>query len=191
MTHIRRIISLTTASVLVAVLLAIPAQAQQAAAAEPGDFVELISQEGAWTEIMTGETVPSSLADINLDVLSDEEWKELCKDVTESVRTSDGKAWERAVQDVIYLSFFYPDEIRFKKANLPLFYDYVLGRDEQHRIMALAALHGIGDRNTMSQVAQRVRLERSPRVKHLAAAAVIDHFSETSIEVEEPRRVDR
>lgn len=44
------------------------------------------------------------------------------------------------------------------------------------RVMALAALHAIGDFNTMANLSQRIRLERSPRVQRLAAAAVADYF---------------
>lgn len=192
MKHLTRNTSVIVGSILVAVLFAIPAQAQQeTASSASGDWADLIAQEGLWMDVVTGEAVPAAFADISLDALEKKEWKNLCKELTQTVRTSDGAAWERAVQDVIYLAFSYPEQVRFKGANLPLFYEYVLGRDEQHRIMALAAMHAIGDFNTMAQIGQRVRLERSPRVQRLAAAAVVDYFTKATIEVEEPRAAAR
>lgn len=177
---------------IVALLFAIPAHGQQETApAAPGEWAELIAQEGEWTDVLTGEAVPTAFANIDLDALDKTEWKTLCKELMTTVRTSEGAAWVRAVQDIIYVAFFYPEHVQFKGASLPLFYDYVLGRNEQHRIMALAAMHAIGDYNTMAHVGQRVRLERSPRVRRLAAAAVVDYFTKTSIDVEEPRAIAR
>ena len=179
------------ALVLVIGLILLPAQAQEAASpASQGQWKELIAEEGDWTRVLTGAAVPSALADVDLAALDKTEWKELCSEITETVRTGKDAVWERAVQDLIYLAVFYTDEVHFGRANLPLFYDYVLGRNEQHRIMALAAMHAIGDYNTMAQLGQRIRLERSPRVQRLAAAAVVDYFA-PSVEVGQPRRADR
>lgn len=185
--------SVTSAGLLVLVigLVAMPLRAQNAASpALQGDWPELIAQEGEWALVMTGEAVPSGLADIDFGALDRKEWKQLCTQITETVRMSEDAVWVKAVQDLIYLAVFFPEEVRFSGANLPLFYDYLQGRNEQHRIMALAALHAIGDYNTMANLSQRIRLERSPRVQRLAAAAVADYF-DPSGDIVPRRRVVR
>lgn len=164
-------------SSIVALTVGLITFSAQGQAAEPADWTELVNEEAAWTDILTGEEVPTAFEGLDLNALTKDEWKALCRDVEERVRDHDGEAWEDAVQQVIYLSVFHPDDARFGRANLPLFYDFTLGRDEDRRIMALAALHSIGDHNTMANVAQRVRVERSPRIKRLAAAAAVDYFS--------------
>lgn len=170
---------------LVVGLVTMPAFSQ---AERPVSFGELIEQEGLVADVLTGEATPAEFASMDLDALTDEEWKMVSADITAAVRESDGEAWAEAVQKAIYVSVFHPTKARLARANLPLFYDFTLGRDEDHRIMALAALHAIGDYNTMANIAQRVRVERSPRVKRLAAAAVVDYFS-PKIDVEEPEPV--
>ena len=170
---------------LIVGLVTNPALAQME---ESASFEDLITQQGLLADVLTGEAVPGEFAGMDLNALTDDEWQLLCADIAEAVREHEGKAWEEAVQKVIYVSVFHPTKARLNRANLPLFYDFTLGRDEDRRIMALAALHAIGDYNTMANLAQRVRVERSLRVKRLAAAAVVDYFS-PKIDVEAPTPV--
>ena len=135
-----------------------------------------IAQEGAWTNVLTAGAVPVGLANLDLNALTPREWKQLRAELITTLRSGRDAAWEDAAQQVIYLAFYYRDKIKLAHTSAPLLDSYILDRSEQHRIMALAALHAIGDHDAMAHLAQRVRLEGSPRVRRLTVAALADHY---------------
>lgn len=188
--------NVVTALVIAVVFLTVGIGPVQDAVAKdavgPGDdWTELIAQEGSWAKVITGEIVPADFADLRFDELTKSEWKRLRADLIEGLRSEDSRAWEETAQKVIYLAVFQSEKVDLNRANVPLYDVYNLGRNETHRIMALAAIHAIGHHDTLAHVAQDVRLEASPRVKRLSAAAVVDYFDlkEPSVQVEEPTAI--
>jgi hypothetical protein len=126
--------------------------------------------------VLTGEAVPGSLAALDLDAFTPRQWKQLRAELMTSLQSGRDGIWEEAAQQAIFLSFYYRDKVNLDRAARPLLDTYILDRDEQHRILALAALHALGHHDAMAHLAQRVRLEGSPRVRRLTVAALADHY---------------
>jgi len=136
------------------------------------DWATLIAQE---RDALSG-TVSDDLAGLDLENMSKRDWKRLRSERLESIRSQDDAAWCAAAMDIIYLNLHYGDKINFQRASLPLMDRYIFESDENRRILALAAMHAIGHRDTMARLSQRVRLEGSDRVRRLTVAAVRDYF---------------
>ena len=113
---------------------------------------------------------------IDFDALTENEWKRLRNDRLNNVRSRDDQVWTTAAADIIYLSCYFRDRVDFRRASLPLMHRYVFETDESLRLLALSAMHAIGHHDTMARLGQRIRVERSPKVKRLTTAAVNDYF---------------
>lgn len=157
-------------------LLTMPARAQSASTTEAP--VAWAAQEGASAQALTREAPPTALANIDFDALTYGQWKELGDRLTAALRWPRGDAWEEAAVQVIYLARYYGDRIDLDRASSRLLDVYLLGRHEPERILALAALHAIGNRFAMEHLLQRMwlRQEHSPRVRRLTLAALADHY---------------
>lgn len=136
------------------------------------DWATMISQEG---DALSG-TLSDDLAGLDLENMSKRDWKRLRSDRLEGIRSKDDASWQAAAVDIIYLNLYHGDKIDLQRASLPLLYRYTFDSDENNRILALAAMHAIGHRDTMARLSQRVRLEGSDRVRRLTVAAVRDYF---------------
>lgn len=168
---------ISTTLVLLSVLVwPVRAQMTVTSADEPQTWAGLIAQEGDWADVITGVSVPEGLVDIDFLALTRDERKQFRANILKTLRSERGAEWEEAARQVIYLSFFYRDWINFDRATVPLLEGYMFDRNEDRRIMALAALHAIGHGDTMGYLGQHVKLERSPRVRRLAIAALADHY---------------
>ena len=139
----------------------------------PNEWTTLVAQESD----LLGGTVSSRLVGRNLDNLSAKEWKRVRNEHLERIRSQDDATWRAAAVDIIYLSHYHKNEINMRRASLPLLERYIFDSDEDNRVLALAAIHAIGHRDTMAHLSQRVRLERSERVRRLTVAAVRDYFA--------------
>lgn len=113
---------------------------------------------------------------MDLSGLTKNEWRHLRSEQLAALRSKDPRVRQDAVRNIIYLTRFHGDQVDFKRASLPLLDIYIFDRDEGNRIVALAGLHAVGSRNVMAHLAQRVRLESSPRVRRLTIAALADYY---------------
>ena len=105
-------------------------------------------------------------------------WKDFSRACAHTLLASDDEAQERAMRNVIFFATHYPGEADLRRTTPKLLRIYFYDRDEQRRLLALAALSAIGDDSAMLDVAQEVEHERSTRVRRLATAAVNNHFAE-------------
>jgi hypothetical protein len=120
------------------------------------------------------------LATANLEGLDRAQWKAITQEHRTALRSSSQDTREAAMQGIIYLATYYPEAARFGGVSNTLYEIYRLDANEANRIMALAAMHAVGHEDTMRQLAQDVRLERSPRVRKLTMAALADYFGNTA-----------
>ena len=173
----RTILTIALLSVGLVLSTETAAQLQQQAVSSPAEgWATLLAQEGQWTKSFTGEARPSTLSEYDLSGLTKQQWKQLKKEQLTALRSEQEHVWQQALQNVIFLSTFYREKVNFGRAASPLLEFYLFDRNEQHRIMALAGLHAIGKTDGMAHLAQRVQLERSPRVRRLTLAALADHY---------------
>lgn len=135
----------------------------------------LVLQEGQWTNVLTG-TAPADLAEKALEDFSVTDWKKLRSQLLKTIHTAKGAEWEHAVQQTIFLALFFNDKINLNRASLDLLESYILDRNEAHRIMALTAIHAIGNSDILGRLAQRVNTEESNKVRRLTIAALADHY---------------
>ena len=104
-------------------------------------------------------------------------WKSLSKANARALDSPDAPVKEQALQNIIFFATHYGKDVDFKRATTELYNIYRFDKKEAHRIMALAALHAIGRENTMRILSQHVRWERSPRVRRLTKAALVDYYA--------------
>ncbi len=104
-------------------------------------------------------------------------WKSLSKANARALDSPDAQVKEQALQNIIFFATHYGKDVDFKRATTELYNIYRFDKKEAHRIMALAALHAIGRENTMRILSQHVRWERSPRVRRLTKAALVDYYA--------------
>lgn len=82
---------------------------------------------------------------------------------------------EQTLQDVIYIAQFHGDTVTFKKVVSPLLNIYLFDKDDRYRIMAIAALHAVGDAYGMQRLREEVSGVRSRRVRQLTLALLADY----------------
>jgi hypothetical protein len=82
----------------------------------------------------------------------------------------------QALQQIIFLSTVHGDEYDFSAAVPRILDFYENGEDEAFRIMALSALHAIGDAGAMRRLQARVADEPSKRVRLLTLAALKAYY---------------
>lgn len=85
---------------------------------------------------------------------------------------------QKALQNVIFFATNHPDKVELEGATQSLLWIYRAHPEDSHRLMALAALHAIGDREAMYRVYQLVERETSERVRRITAAALYDHYQD-------------
>lgn len=177
---------------LVAGLMATPVRAQiLTSSTMTGDEQGSLSMaKGASSPVVSSAMI--NLAEVDLDQLSKKEWRQLRREHIQALRTGTDDTWEQAAMNIIYLSVHYRDRVNFERASTSLLETYIHDRDTQHRMMALAAMHAIGDYDTMAHLSQRVRLEASPRVRHVTLAAVADYFNvDATVKSAQARQIGR
>lgn len=118
-----------------------------------------------------------SLADLtsrDLSGMTSAWWKDLRKAHKRMLGSSDAKLKERALQNIIYFAHTYPD-VDFTRTVPKLYKIYRYDENESYRIMALAALGKIGDRNVMERLREDVSYETSERIRR-QTLYVLAHF---------------
>ena len=121
--------------------------------------------------------VLGDLASMDLSNRSKAWWKARVKADDRALDSPDARVKEQALQNIIFFATHYGDAADYGRATTELYNIYRFDKNEAHRIMALAALHAIGRENTMRILSQHVRWERSPRVRRLTKAALVDYYA--------------
>ncbi len=85
---------------------------------------------------------------------------------------------QQAMQNIIFLATYRGDEVRFEQVVAPLLNVYLFGGNEGHRILAVTALHAIGDRYGMRRLRETVRDVNADRVRLHTLRALNDFYGE-------------
>ena len=150
------------------------APATQAQGATDG---EAPGAPGASGVMVPGDEEVVSLEDLtsrDLSGMSSAWWKDLKKAHKRLLGSSDAKLKERALQNIIYFAHTYPD-VDFTRTVPKLYKIYRYDENEGYRIMALAALGTIGNRNVMERLREDVSYETSERIRR-QTLYVLAHF---------------
>ncbi len=97
----------------------------------------------------------AGLTSTDLSGMSSAWWKDLQKAHKRLLGSSDAKLEEHALQNIIYFADTYP-EVDFTRTVPKLYKIYRYDENDCNRIMALAALGNIGNRNVMERLREDV-----------------------------------
>ena len=103
-------------------------------------------------------------------------WNALGRQLTLSVDVPYDQVEETALQNIIFFTTHYGEKVNLNDAALLLLDIYQRHDHLAFRMMALAALHAIGDAGAMQKLNQIVKEEQSDRVRHITIAALHDHY---------------
>ncbi len=99
-------------------------------------------------------------------------WRALEKELVLAVAQPAGEVSETSLQNIIFFAQVHADRIDLNEAVPFLLEVYRDHENEGTRLMALSALHAIGNRRAMNDLRTGVARESSPRVKRLTIAAL-------------------
>lgn len=102
-------------------------------------------------------------------------WERLDEQLAQSLASRTGDVREKALQLAVTMGTLYGEQATYAETVPELVRVYVRSVDERHRIMALSALHAIGDPYGMEQLRARVSAEPSERIRQLTHAALADY----------------
>ena len=103
-------------------------------------------------------------------------WNALGRQLTLSVDVPAEQIEEAALQNIIFFATHHGEKVKLSDAVPALLAVYRNHDQVAVRIMALAALHAIGDEGAMQQLYRIVEDETSDRVRHVTTAALQDHY---------------
>lgn len=104
------------------------------------------------------------------------QWKALRKQLLQSLKAPAEQADPTVLQNVIYFATYFADEIRIDRAAPRILEIYRTHPQPEVRLMALSALHALGDPETMVRLARIVPFEEAGTVRHVGIAAVSDYY---------------
>lgn len=102
-------------------------------------------------------------------------WELLDKQLAYSLNSRIGDVQEKALQVTASFSTRYHAEANFSKTVPELVRIYECSRNERHRIMALSALHGIGDPYGMQRLRELASEEPSEHIRHLTNVTLAEY----------------
>lgn len=105
-------------------------------------------------------------------------WNALGRQLTLLVDRPVEQVDAKALQNIIYFATHFGEQVQLNDAAPLLVTLYRQHGRAEMRLMALAALHAIGDAETMATLYQHLRKgqEEDDRVRRLTVAAVNDHY---------------
>lgn len=103
-------------------------------------------------------------------------WRGLEQQLVLSLQFTDAPTREKAMQNLIYFATHHGDKLNLRKAAPPLLTLYRYGGTSNVRVLALTALHAIGDDQAMRELFREVRQEESPWVRRMTLAVLVDYF---------------
>ena len=107
---------------------------------------------------------------------SDAWWNALGRQLTLTLDGPYDQIEEAALQNVIFFAVHHREKVKLNDAAAKLLEVYRKHEQVAFRMMALAALHAIGDEDAMQKLNQIVRSETSDRVRRVTVAALHDHY---------------
>lgn len=116
------------------------------------------------------------LTSINLSTMSAEWWKRLIKQHGRMLRSSDEELREQALRNLIFFASNYPEHANLRRVTPRLYKIYRFDKKEEHRILALVALHATGNEMIMERFREHVANEQSERVRKLTLHALADYY---------------
>ncbi len=142
-------------------------------------------------DLKASEVSVDMLSSYDLSSMSEGWWRELATHVDEALK-GEGMAMEDAMRKVIFLSTYYPDLATFDRSVTELYNIYRFNKEEEYRVMALAALYASGDDSAMRLIAYHAPFTRfapwedSDLVLHVTEAAIMRYYGTPTITVEPP-----
>ena len=103
-------------------------------------------------------------------------WNALGRQLTLSVDVPYEQVQETALQNIIFFATHHGTKVKLGDAAPALLAVYQHHDQVSFRIMALAALHAIGDEDAMQTLNRIVAEEASAKVRHVTVAALYDHY---------------
>ena len=80
------------------------------------------------------------------------------------------------LQNIVFFATHHRDKVKLDDAAPRLLEIYLHHEQEEYRVMALAALHAIGERETMRKLTQVYEDQPSERLRRITLAALNDHY---------------
>ncbi|GAB5518035.1 MAG: hypothetical protein RhofKO_02860 [Rhodothermales bacterium] len=108
---------------------------------------------------------------------SDAWWDALSQQLAAPVQDEAMKVDEASLRNIIFFASHHGDKVTLDDTVLSLVEIYRSHADDRFRMLALVALHAIGDKNGMYRVYQSIKQEPSERVRRLSKAAVKDYYA--------------
>ena len=106
--------------------------------------------------------------------------KEVDRQYAAALKETDAPTRVKALQDIIFIATRFGDTVPFEKAISPLLGVYMFDKNKNHRLMALSALHAIGDAYGMQRLRELVNDEPSEQVRRLTHRALADYYGPKS-----------
>ncbi|MBT8400914.1 MAG: HEAT repeat domain-containing protein [Rhodothermia bacterium] len=103
----------------------------------------------------------------------------------ESLESPSQTVRHSALQHITYFAYFYGDDLDLTNAVPTLLRTFKEDDDERCQLMALAALHAIGNADAMQEVRSHVMRQESPQVQLVTLAALMEHYGEATFEGDE------
>lgn len=108
---------------------------------------------------------------------SDAWWNALGRELTLSIDGSPHDVSSKAIGDIIFFATHHGQDVNLTDATEPLLRIYFEHEVVGARVMAVAALHAIGDNSAMQKLKYRVEDEPSHLLQHITLAALRDSKS--------------
>ena len=165
----KKIRTLMSLALLLAFCFVFTAQAQVIAKAD------LANEEVVRTpEVRTAENPVAFLS--SRTTLSDTWVKEIDRQYAAWLKRTDDTGRGQALQEIIIIAKQHGDKVTFSKLVSPLLNVYIFDKNKNHRLMALSALHAIGDPYGMERLRELVNDDSSEQVRRLTHYALADYY---------------
>lgn len=103
-------------------------------------------------------------------------WNLLGRQLSHSIDKPYEEVSVTEMQNIIFFATAHNDKVRLKDALPSLLNILENHEDSQFRLMAVSAIHAIGQRPSMVKLSQLIKEEEHPLVKRIGTAAVNDYF---------------
>lgn len=104
------------------------------------------------------------------------QWKALRKQLDRLTEVPAGQIDAVTMQNIIYFATYFPYKAKLGKTSSNLLEVYQTHEREDYRILALSALHAIGDPVSMEMLHENVDAEPSARVRRITLAVLKDYY---------------
>jgi hypothetical protein len=148
-----------------------PVYAQVLPITLPPEPIPFVVVTGVPTEVPLDE-----LTGTDLSYMSAAWWKERRKEHIRLLESPDEQLREQALQNLVFFAQKYRDKVDLTNATPGLYRIYQSDANEDHRVMALAALHATGIRSIMELLREDVKEEKSARVRRYTLYALCDYY---------------